>query len=218
MSCSSEALLQRALAKPRLRIGVLASGRGSNLEAIALACERGDVPAAIAVVISDVKNARALVIAGEHGIPGVFVSNRDFSDRTSFEAEIVSILRGFQVDLVVLAGYMRIAGRTLLEAYRGRIMNIHPSLLPSFPGLDAQKQAIEYGVKVSGCTVHFVDEGMDSGPIIIQRPVEVKEEDTPETLAARILIKEHEAYPEAIRLFAEGRLSVHGRTVKIATP
>lgn len=197
----------------RLKVGVLASGRGSNLDAIARACEEGRAPAEVVVVICDVEGAGAFGVASRHGIPALLVRPRDFAGKASYETKIVSVLRSHGVDLVALAGYMRVVGRTLLEAYRGRIMNIHPSLLPAFPGLEAQKQALEYGVKVSGCTVHFVDEGIDSGPIIVQRAVEVFDEDTPETLAARILEKEHEIFPEAIRLFAEGRLRIEGRRV-----
>lgn len=202
-------------AKGRLKVGVLASGRGSNLDAIARACEEGRIPAEVVVVICDVDGAGAFEVASRHGIPAILVRPRDFGSKTLYETEVVSILNGYGVELVALAGYMRIVGKTLLQAYRGRMMNIHPSLLPAFPGLEAQKQALEYGVKVSGCTVHFVDEGVDSGPIVIQRAVEVLEEDTPATLAARILQREHEIFPEAIRLFAEGRLRIEGRRVRI---
>lgn len=198
-----------------LRLGVLASGRGTNLQAIIDASESGRIPARVVVVISDVAGARALQRASRHGIPGFFVDRGAYRSKADFEGRIVEILRQHRVDLVLLAGYMRVAGKTLISAFPGQIMNIHPALLPAFPGLEAQRQAWEYGVKISGCTVHFVDEGVDTGPIIIQRAVPVLEDDTPESLAERILRQEHEIYPEAIRLFAEGRLKIEGRRVRV---
>lgn len=197
-----------------LVLGVLASGRGSNLQAILDASGRG-LPARVGVVISDVEQAPALFRAREAGVPAVFVNPLEYPGRATYEARLLEVLRKYRVDLVCLAGYMRIVGRTMLAAFPGRVMNIHPSLLPAFPGVDAQAQALEYGVKVSGCTVHLVDGGMDTGPIILQRSVEVLEDDDRESLARRILEQEHQAYPEAIRLFAEGRLSLEGRRVRV---
>lgn len=198
-----------------LRLGILASGRGSNMEAIIDATVAGRLVAQVAVVISDVAGAPALAKAAARGIEACHVDPAAFPRKSAYERRLFEILTEHGVGLVALAGYMRLVGRTLLEAYPGRIMNIHPSLLPAFPGLDAQAQALEYGVKVAGCTVHFVDEGTDSGPIILQAAVPVKEDDTAETLAARILVEEHRLYPRAIQLFAEGRLVLDGRRVRI---
>ena len=198
-----------------LRLGVLASGRGSNLQAIIDAIDAGQLTAVVACVISDRQSAEALERARRRGIPAYHVPPRAYPDRPAHEAEVRRILDEQGVDLVVLAGYMRLFTPSFIEAYRGRMMNIHPALLPNFPGMDAQRQAWEYGVKVSGCTVHFVEEGTDAGPIILQRTVPVLEQDTPETLAERILVEEHLAFPEAVRLFAEGRLVIEGRRVKV---
>jgi phosphoribosylglycinamide formyltransferase-1 len=182
------------------RIAILISGRGSNMLALSDAVNEGKIPnAEIAIVISDKADARGLQLAQERGIETRVVERRGRS-REEHEREIISILRERQVDLVCLAGYMRLLSRCFVEAFRGRILNIHPSLLPAFPGLDAQRQALEHGVKVSGCTVHFVDETLDGGPIIVQRAVPVMEGDTVETLSARILEQEHRLYPEAVRL------------------
>lgn len=197
-----------------LNLGVLASGRGTNLLAILAAAEGGEIPARVRVVISDRAGAPALELARSRGIPAFFLDPGP-AGKAAFESRVVSRLEEHGVDLVCLAGFMRVVGRTLLDRYAGRILNIHPSLLPAFPGLDAQRQAWEYGVKVAGCTVHFVDRGVDAGPIILQRAVTVSEGDTPETLGARILEEEHRAYPEAIRLFAEKRLVLEGRRVKV---
>jgi phosphoribosylglycinamide formyltransferase-1 len=197
-----------------VNLGVLASGRGTNLLAILAAAEGGEIPARVRVVISDRTGAPALELARSRGIPAFFLDPGP-AGKAAFESRVVSRLEEHGVDLVCLAGFMRVVGRTLLDRYAGRILNIHPSLLPAFPGLDAQRQAWEYGVKVAGCTVHFVDRGVDAGPIILQRAVTVSEGDTPETLAARILEEEHRAYPEAIRLFAEKRLVLEGRRVKV---
>ncbi|HEY3316351.1 MAG TPA: phosphoribosylglycinamide formyltransferase [Bacillota bacterium] len=196
-------------------LGVLASGRGTNLQAIIDAVKAGRLDARLAVVISDKPGAAAIERARRHGAPAVVVDRRAYGGRAEHERAVVETLRAHHVDLVCLAGYMRIVGPTLLDAFGGRVMNIHPALLPAFPGVDAQKQALEHGVKVTGCTVHFVDKGMDSGPIILQRAVPVLEGDDVETLAARILEQEHQAYPEAIRLYAAGRLEVIGRRVRI---
>ncbi|HSW09885.1 MAG TPA: phosphoribosylglycinamide formyltransferase [Bacillota bacterium] len=200
-----------------LNLGVLASGRGSNLEAILRAEAHGGFPAGVAVVISDCPGAGALEVARRQGVPA-FCLEPGRDGRDAFEARIVSCLERHRVDLVCLAGFMRVVGPVLLGRYPGRILNIHPSLLPAFPGRDAQRQAWEHGAKVTGCTVHFVDEGVDTGPIILQRAVAVGEEDDPEALAARILQEEHAAYPEAIRLLAEGRLTIAGRRVIVAAP
>ena len=199
-----------------LRLGVLASGRGSNLQSIMDAAAAGKIGAKVAVVICDKEDAFALERARLAGIPAKYVSFGDYASKDDYERAILDILKQNDVDLVCLAGYMRLVGRIILEAYNNRIMNIHPALLPSFPGLHGQEQAWEYGVKYSGCTVHFVDNGMDTGPIIIQAVVPVYDEDTVDSLAARILEQEHIIYPEAIRLYAEGRLRIQGRKVFIA--
>lgn len=199
----------------KLKLGVLASGRGSNLQAIMDAATAGKINAAVAVVISDREDAFALERARTAGIPAVHVDPRRFPRREEYEKAILALLKEHGVALVCLAGYMKLVGKTLLEAYPNRIMNIHPALLPAFPGLHGQEQAWEYGVKYSGCTVHFVDEGLDTGPIILQAVVPVYEDDTADTLAARILEQEHRIYPEAVGFFAEGRLKVDGRKVFI---
>ncbi len=199
----------------RLSLGVLVSGRGTNLQAILEAAATGRIPAAVRVVVSDNPKAQALKRAEKYGIPAVVVQPGDCRDRQAFDRRLIDTLVGYRVDLVCLAGFMRVLGPQVVQAFRGRIMNIHPSLLPAFPGLDAQRQALEYGVKVAGCTVHFVDEGVDTGPIILQAAVPVREDDDVESLAQRILEHEHRTYIEAIRLYAEGRLRIEGRCVKI---
>ncbi|MDD5472931.1 MAG: phosphoribosylglycinamide formyltransferase [Candidatus Methanoperedens sp.] len=196
-------------------IAVLVSGRGSNLQAIIDSIESGYLKSRIAVVISDVGDAYALTRAKKHGIEAIFVNPKKFASKELYEKEILGVLKTHNIKLVLLAGYMRILGKTLLEAYKNRILNIHPALLPAFTGLHAQKQAFDHGVKVAGCTVHFVDEILDCGPIILQRCVEVKEDDTDETLADRILEQEHKIYPEAVKLFVENRLRIEGRKVKV---
>ncbi|NPV69448.1 MAG: phosphoribosylglycinamide formyltransferase [Firmicutes bacterium] len=198
-----------------LRLGILVSGRGTNMQAIIDGCRDGTIPARVAVVISDVASAPALEKAGRAGVEGVFIDRRAFGSKGAFEGAIAAELERRSVDLVCLAGYMRVLGPAFIGRFKGRIINIHPSLLPSFPGVDAQEQAWRYGVKVSGCTVHFVDEGVDSGPVILQAAVPVLDDDTAETLAARILKEEHRIYAEAIRLYAGGRLIVEGRRVRI---
>ncbi len=204
----------------KVRLGVLASGRGSNLQAIIDAIESGTVQARVAVVISNKKDAQALERARAHGVPDVYLDPTRYAGmndkREAYDRGVLDILRKHEVDLVLLAGYMKIVTPVLIDAYRNHIMNIHPSLLPSFPGLEAQKQALEWGAKVSGCTVHFVTEGVDEGPIILQATVPVLEGDSPETLASRILVEEHVIYPRAVQLYADGRLSVEGRRVRIA--
>ena len=205
-----------------LRLGVLVSGRGSNLQAIINEIESGTVKAEIAVVISNKQGVPALERAERHGLRTVFLDPKSTADtpdpRQAYDQRLLETLQGHGVQLVVLAGYMKIVTSVLIDSYESRIMNIHPSLLPSFPGLRAQQQALDHGVKVSGCTVHFVTEGMDTGPIILQQTVPVEEGDTAETLSARILKEEHRLLPGAIRLFAEGRLRVEGRAVRIREP
>lgn len=198
-----------------LRLAVLASGRGSNLQAIIDAIKEGRLRAVLAVVISNKAEAQALERARKHGAPAVFLDPKATPGREAYDAVILEHLRKHDVGLVALAGYMKIVTRVLIDAYANRIMNIHPSLLPSFPGLQAQQQALDGGAKVSGCTVHFVEEGVDTGPIIQQAAVPVLEGDTAESLEARILAQEHRIYPEAIQLFAEGCLTVEGRRVHI---
>lgn len=198
-----------------MNIAVLVSGRGSNLQAIIDSIENGYLKARISVVISDIENAYALLRAKKHRIEAVFVDPEKYSSKELYEKQVLAVLRKHNAELILLAGYMKILGKTLLSAYKDRILNIHPALLPAFTGLHAQKQAFEYGVKVAGCTVHFVDETLDGGAIIMQRCVEVKEDDTDETLADRILEQEHKIYPEAVKLFVENRLRIEGRKVKI---
>ena len=198
-----------------LGLGVLASGRGSNLQAILEACARPDFPARVVVVVADRERAPALEHARQHRVPAIWLNPKDFGDRAAYDEALRRLLDEHRVGLVCLAGFMRILTPGLVRAYAGRILNIHPSLLPAFPGLAAQRQALEYGVRVAGATVHFVDEGVDTGPIVLQAAVPVHADDTEESLSARILVEEHRLYPEAIRLFAEGRLRLAGRTVTI---
>lgn len=202
-----------------LRLGILVSGRGSNLQAVIEAIETGAVKAEIAVVISNKQQVPALERAHRHGRTTVFLDPKSVAGkpdpRQTYDQKLLDTLQHYQVQLVVLAGYMKMVTSVLINAYESRIMNIHPSLLPSFPGLHAQQQALDHGVKVSGCTVHFVTEGMDTGPIILQQAVPVKEGDTVEALSERILKEEHRILPQAIQLFAEGRLTIAGRAVHI---
>ena len=202
-----------------LRLGVLASGRGSNLQAIIAAIENGTLHARIVVVISNKREAPALDRARKHGITEVFLDPKPFigrpDTREAYDRALLDVLQKYEVELVLLAGYMKIVTSVLVQAYPHRIMNIHPALLPAFPGLDVQKRAFEHGVKISGCTVHFVTEGVDEGPIIVQAAVPILETDTAETLAARILEQEHRLYPQAVQLYAEGKLQVEGRCVHI---
>jgi phosphoribosylglycinamide formyltransferase-1 len=201
----------------KIRVGILVSGRGSNMEAIIRNSKEGKIDAEVVIVISDNKDAPALEKARALGVEAIYVypGEKKTYLTPDREEEYVRILKEKNVDLVCLAGFMRVLKKTFLHAFPYRIMNIHPSLLPAFPGLNAQRKAWEYGVKITGCTVHFVDEGIDTGPIIIQRAVPVLEDDTPETLAERILKEEHKIYSEAIQLFAEGRLRIEGRKVFI---
>jgi phosphoribosylglycinamide formyltransferase-1 len=202
-----------------LRVAVLASGRGSNLQAIIDAIEAKRLDATTVAVISNKKDAPALERARKHRLKDLFVDPKPFAGRPdgreAYDRVLLDILREHNVELVLLAGYMKIVTAVLVNAYADRIMNIHPSLLPSFPGLDAQKKTLDWGCKLAGCTVHFVTEGVDEGPIIIQAAVPVLDGDTPDSLAARILEQEHEIYPRAVQLFAEGRLRAEGRRILI---
>ena len=198
-----------------LNLGVLASGRGSNFQAIIDEIEGGRLKARIQLLLVDNHEAYAIERAKEHGIEYLVISPKEYSSADDFFVKIAEELKKRDVGLVVLAGFMRIVRKPLLDAFPNLIMNIHPALLPAFSGLHAQRQALEYGVKISGCTVHFVDEGMDTGPIIIQAAVPRLQDDTEETLSERILKLEHEIYPEAIKLFSEGRVDVEGRRVRI---
>ena len=199
----------------KIRLGFLASGRGSNFQAVIDQIQQGTLDAEITCVISDVENAGALVRARDENIPAFTISGRATKTKMEpdMERRIVECLEEHQVELVCLAGYMRIVKEALLKAFPLRIINIHPALLPSFPGLNVQKKAIGYGVKFSGCTVHFVDEGTDTGPIIIQAAVPVKDDDTEETLSKRILNEEHRIYSEAIRLIENKKIHIQGRRV-----
>ena len=202
-----------------LSIGVLGSGSGSNMQSIQEAILAGTLNARIACVMTDVPGATILERARRYGLPAEYVDHAPFRTKLDGEAELRMLerLEHYGVEVVVLAGYMRIVKRRLLERYRHRVVNVHPALLPAFPGVAGWVQALEYGAKVAGCTVHFVDEGMDTGPIILQRAVPILEGDTPETLHQRIQREEHCAYPEALRLIADGKLRVEGRRVVLPT-
>jgi phosphoribosylglycinamide formyltransferase-1 len=200
-------------------VAVLASGRGSNLQALIDAIGAKRLDATIVAVISNKNDAAALERARKHGLKDIFVDPKPFAGRPdgreAYDRVLLDLLQRHGVELVLLAGYMKIVTPVLVNAFANRMMNVHPSLLPAFPGLDVQKKAIEWGCKLAGCTVHFVTEGVDEGPIILQAAVPVLDDDTPETLAARILEQEHKIYPRAVQLFAEGRLRVEGRRVVI---
>jgi phosphoribosylglycinamide formyltransferase-1 len=205
---------------PTCNIGILVSGRGSNMLAIVRAIERRKIRGAkVAVVISDKRGAKALDTAMAHGLDAVWLDPEEAASRLDYDMRLLDVLKDKGVTpkggLLLLAGFMRLLSPEFVEAFRGRIMNVHPSLLPSFPGLRAQEQALEHGARVSGCTVHFVVPEVDSGPIILQSAVKVEDGDTPETLAARILRQEHIIYPLAVELFVEGRLKIEGRRVLI---
>ncbi len=200
----------------KLKIAVLASGSGSNLQAIIDEAAAGLLPVEVVMVLSDKPDAYALTRAEQAGIMTAVVLPKDYNTREEYDARVVKLLTLAGAEAVALAGYLRIVTKTLLDAFPGRVLNIHPALLPSFPGLHGQRQAFEYGVKVAGCTVHFVDEGLDSGPIILQAPVPVLDDDDEETLTARILQQEHIIYPLALKLLAEGKLTVEGRKVRIS--
>jgi len=197
------------------KAGVLVSGRGSNLQAVLDRIADGYLPLEIGVVISDKADAYALERAANVGIKTVVVARKECASKEEFEDRIHTALVEAGCELVVLAGFMRILSGNFVSKWHNKIINIHPALLPSFPGLDGQGQALEYGVKFTGCTVHFVDEGTDTGPIILQKVVPVLDDDTHDTLAARILEQEHKAMPEALKLWAEGKLVIEGRKVKI---
>lgn len=197
------------------KAGVLVSGRGSNLQAVLDRIADGYLPLEISVVISDKADAYALERAANVGIKTVVVARKECASKEEFEEKIHAALIEAGCELVILAGFMRILGGGFVNKWHNKIINIHPALLPSFPGLDGQGQALEYGVKFAGCTVHFVDEGTDSGPIILQKVVPVLDDDTHDTLAARILEQEHIALPEALKLWAEGKLVIEGRKVRV---
>ncbi|MDH5639118.1 MAG: phosphoribosylglycinamide formyltransferase [Nitrospinota bacterium] len=190
----------------KLKVAALASGRGTNLQALLDASGRAGALFEVVVVISDKPQAQALERAAKAGVETVVVQKKEHPTRGQFDEAMALAAKGRGAQLVCLAGFMRVLSPTFLSRFRGRVINIHPSLLPSFPGLDAQRQALEYGVKVTGCTVHFVDEGVDTGPVIMQIPVEVAPEDTEETLGARILAREHMAYVKSVEMIAEGRI------------
>lgn len=199
-----------------INIAVFISGRGSNFIKIHENIKSNFIKnATISVVFSNNENAKGLEYAKRENIPVVIIPSKNRSDRDNYDTEIIEAIKPYNIDLICLAGYMRIVTDKLLDKYKNRIINIHPSLLPSFTGLNAQKQAIDYGVKYSGCTVHFVDNGLDTGPIILQSVVEVTEDDNYETLSAKILKEEHTIYSKAINLFAENKLSINGRKVEI---
>ena len=199
-----------------INIAVFISGRGSNFLALLKNIENGALKdCRIAVVFSNNPNAKGLEYAANAGIKTIIIPSKNRDDRKEYDKEIIDALAEYDIDLICLAGYMRIVTSELVEAYKNKIMNIHPALLPSFPGLHAQKQALDYGVKVSGCTVHFVDCGMDTGAVILQKTVPVYDNDTEDTLSARILEQEHTAYTEAVALYAAGRLKVSCRKVGV---
>jgi phosphoribosylglycinamide formyltransferase-1 len=199
----------------KLGVGVLISGRGSNMEALAEACAADDFPAEVRLVLSNRPDASGLEKAASFGIPTAVIDHREFQDKAAFEGAVIAELERQGVELICLAGFMRVLSAAFVERFPMRILNIHPSLLPSFAGLHVQQQAIDHGVRYSGCTVHFVVPEVDAGPIIVQAVVPIEPDDTAETLAARILEQEHRIYPEAVRLFAEGRLRIEGRRVRI---
>jgi phosphoribosylglycinamide formyltransferase-1 len=199
------------------RLAILISGRGSNLQSIIEATQSGALDATVTVVVSNRAEAPGLARAREAGIEAVHVSPRSFADRDAYDRELVRILSARDVGIVCLAGFMRLVGAPLLEAFERRILNIHPSLLPAFPGLDAQRQALEYGVRISGATVHLVTSDLDAGPIVAQAAVPVLENDTVESLSARILVEEHRIYPEAIRLLLDAQWTLEGRRLRISS-
>jgi phosphoribosylglycinamide formyltransferase-1 len=203
------------MTRPSVKIGVLISGEGTNLQAIIDAVARGELKADIRVVISNKAAARGLDRARNNGIPAKVIDHRRFASRDDFDRALVASLQSHEVELVICAGFMRLLTPVMVAVFRDRIMNIHPALCPSFPGVDAQKQALDYGVRFSGCTVFFVSEGIDDGPVIVQAVVPVHQDDDASTLSARIHAEEHRIYPLAIRLYQEGRLEVRGRKVHI---
>lgn len=203
-----------------LTLGVLVSGRGTNLQAIIDSIKKGELNASIGVVVANKKDAYALERAEKYGIPTCCVLGEDYEDKREFEKEIIRVLKQFNVELVVLAGFMTILSSRFVQVFKNRIINVHPSLIPAFCGKGfygekVHQAVLEYGVKVTGATVHFVDEGTDTGPIILQKPVEVMDDDNTETLASRVLKVEHQLLPQAVKLFEQGRLKLEGRRVKI---
>lgn len=202
----------------KVKIGVLVSGSGSNLQAIIDNIEEGKIKGEIAVVVSNVEGVYALERAKKHNIKTEVINHKDFKSREDFDRKLVDVLKSYGVELVVMAGFLRVITKVLLDAFPMKVMNIHPALLPAFPGLHVQKKALDYAVKFAGCTVHFADEGVDSGPIIIQGIVPVLDNDTDEILSQRILRVEHKIYPMAIKLYCEGRIKVYGRKVHIEPP
>ena len=218
LTLSSSLEDENHLAERRPHIAVLISGRGTNLQALIDAQAEGRLSGKLVVVISNNPDAHGLIRAKNAGIETVVIPHQDYSSREEHDRAIIKVLKQNEIDLVVLAGYMRLLTPMFVKSYRNRIINIHPALLPAFPGLHAQKKALDYGVRVSGCTTHFVDEGTDTGPIILQKAVPVYQWDTEESLAARILEKEHEILVESVNLFCEGRLVVKGRKVFIDVP
>ena len=196
-------------------LGVLCSGRGTNLQSILAAVDSGQIPAPVGLVLTDKPDAKALERAEKAGIPHFCVDRKKYETKQAFEEALVEKLHEHGVTLVILAGFMRILSPYFVHEFPGRILNIHPSLLPSFGGAHAHRDVLAYGVKVSGCTIHFVDEGMDSGPIILQTAVPVLDGDDEDTLAARVLVEEHKLYPRAIELFLKGKLKVEGRKVRV---
>lgn len=206
-------LLEKMVEEKKIKIAVLVSGRGSNLQSIIDSIERGETAANIAVILSNKPNALALERGRKHGVETVFLDPKLYPDKLHYDRAMIDILKSKSVDLVCLAGFMRILSREFIQAFQGKIINIHPSLLPSFPGLDPQKKALEYGVKFSGCTVHFVEEEVDSGPIILQAVVPILSADTVETLSQRILEQEHIIYPQAIQLYSQNKITFTGRRV-----
>jgi phosphoribosylglycinamide formyltransferase-1 len=198
-----------------IRIGVLVSGSGTNLQSIMNACDCSEIDGQVCVVISNVPGVYAIECAREKNVVTVVIPHTEYPDRGSFDKQLVKILTEYRVDLVALAGFMRVLTPEFLRCFPGRVMNIHPALLPSFPGIGVRQKALDYGVRFSGCTVHFLDEGVDTGPIIIQAVVPVYPDDSEEVLKDRILKLEHKIYPKAIQLFAQGRLTIKGRKVHI---
>lgn len=201
------------MASNKFQIAVLVSGRGSNLQAIIDSIEKDDLQAEIVLVVSNVKEAFALERAKKHGLKGLFLDPKSFPNRNSYEQNLIEQIQSKSVDLICLAGFMRVLGKKFIEAFSGRIINIHPSLLPAFPGLNVQKRALEHGVRFSGCTVHYVNEEVDGGAIISQAVVPIYDDDDEASLSERILEHEHIIYPEAIRLILEGKLKLSGRRV-----
>lgn len=197
------------------RIGVLISGRGSHLRNLIKRCSTGEIDAEVVVVISNKTDAPGLSYASEAGIPAIVLEHRLFPKREQYDEQLVESLRQYNVDLVCLAGFLRLLSPLFVRAFPQRIMNVHPSLLPAFPGLHSQQQALEYGVTVTGCTVHFIDEGLDSGPIILQNTLEILQQDDAGSLSDRLLPLEHQTYAEAVKLFFQNRLQVEGRHVRI---